>query len=392
MSKPQLFTPLTLGKCTLDHRVVMAPMTRRRALLDFTPTEMMIEYYTQRASVPGSLLITEATSVSPRSAAQPNTPGLWTEEHITAWRRITDAVHSKGSYIFVQLWMCGRASRPGAVKRGAQVVSAGNIPVNADSPVPRPLSEEEIDDCISEFRQAGVNALEAGFDGVEIHGANGYLVDQFTQDISNDRKDQWGGSVENRARFGIQVAQALADAIGPQRVGYRMSPWSHHHGMGMKDPVDQFTYLARELRKLPLAYLHVVESRVQGNVDAAGTESIDFLIDAWDNATPVIVAGGYTAQTAREVVDKWRQRDRDVAVAFGRSYVSNPDLPLRVEQLLPITPHRRELFYEVLSPDGYTNYLTYHQEQEFKRKRAEDKAGLVDTVEVEAGVDNGIRV
>lgn len=401
MSSSNLFSPLTVGKCVLDHRILMAPMTRRRAHPDYTPHEMMIEYYAQRASVRGSLLISEATSVSPRSSAQPNTPGLWSAEHIKAWRRITDAVHSKGSYIFVQLWMCGRAARPGALKRGAVVVSPSDIPISTESPVPTPLSEEEIDECIRDFVQAGINAIEAGFDGVEIHGANGYLVDQFTQEISNQRKDQWGGSIENRARFGIRIAQGLADAIGPERVGYRVSPWSHHHGMGMADPVPQFTYLVKELSKLRLAYLHVIESRVQGNSDVVGTEPIDFLIEAWGKASPVIIAGGYNAHSAREVVDRWKQRETDVAVAFGRSYISNPDLPIRVSKVLPLAAYRRDLFYEVLSPDGYTDYPTYAEGQESEPKvtahfadlgSADKHGGVVNSIEeIQANASSAFR-
>lgn len=287
-----------------------------------------------------------------------------------AWRNVTDAVHAEESFIFAQLWMCGRAARPGAIKHGAEVVSASNIPANADSLVPRPLTEEEITEYIGLFRQAGLNALEAGFDGVEIHGANGYLLDQFTQDVSNQRTDQWGGSIENRARISIAIVAELIDAIGAERVGYRISPWSHHLGMGMADPVPQFAFLVAELNKLRLAYVHIIEARVEGNADASGTQSIDFLLEAWNNGTPIIVAGGYNPATARAAVDKWQQRGRDVAVAFGRSYISNPDLPLRIRDGLPIASHRRDLFYNILSPEGYTTYPTYAQERQTKRKEA----------------------
>ncbi|KIW13024.1 hypothetical protein PV08_08211 [Exophiala spinifera] len=369
----------------------MAPMTRRRALLDYTPHDMMTEYYAQRASVAGTLLISEATSVSPRSAAMPHTPGIWTAEHIAAWKAITDAVHARQSYIFVQLWMCGRAARPGAVKRGAEVVSASTVPIGAEYPTPRSLSETEIQECIGEFRQAGINAIRAGFDGVEVHGANGYLVDQFTQSVSNVRGDQWGGSVQNRARFGIAVAKALADAIGPERVGYRVSPWSHHHGMGMEDPIEQFTYLVQNLSALNLAYLHVIESRVQGNADVIGTESIDFLIKAWDNGNPIILAGGYNATTSREAVDKWRPLGKNMAVAFGRSFVSNPDLPLRIQQQLPIAAHRRDMFYEVLNPDGYINYPTIKPESQLATSGADIKQPLVETVQISSDAHNDIR-
>ncbi|KAF2095553.1 FMN-linked oxidoreductase [Rhizodiscina lignyota] len=359
MEASHLFSPLGVGKCTLQHRVVMAPMTRRRALDGFVPNDLMRQYYEQRASTPGTLLITEATAVSPRSASLPHTPGLWTAEQIEGWKQVTSAVHARGSFIYVQVWMCGRAARPGAVKRGAEVISPSDVSIGEGHPQPRQLSEDEIQQCIEEFRQGAINAIEAGFDGVELHGANGYIIDQFTQDVSNHRDDKWGGSTENRARFGFEVAKAVANAIGSDRVAYRVSPWSRHHGMRMEDPIPQFTYLVKELRKLQLSYLHIVEARVQGNADTTGTESIDFLIDAWDNISPVVVAGGYNSNTAREVVDENHAKGRDVLVAFGRPFVSNPDLPLRIKDYLPIAKHNRELFYEVLKPEGYIDYSFY---------------------------------
>lgn len=354
MSK--LFEPIKVGSLELKHRIVMAPMTRRRAQFDHTPTDLMVEYYEQRASVPGTLIITEATSVSERSAALPNTAGLFTRAHIDAWKPITAAVHKKGSFIFAQLWICGRAARPGAVKRGAHVVSASDIPFSEGAPVPRALTEAEIFQLIDDHRAAAINAIEAGFDGVEIHGANGYLVDQFTQDVSNVRTDEWGGSIEKRARFGIEVAKAVAEAIGANRTGYRVSPWSKHHGMGMSDPRPQFLYLAEQLRKLKLAYLHVIEARVKGNDDAPSNESIRFLIDIWGATSPVIVAGGYNGVRAREAVEGLYGNEADILVAFGRYFVSNPDLPLRIQQSLDLTMYKRDLFYEVLRREGYTDY------------------------------------
>lgn len=368
MADSALFSPLRVGRVALAHRVVMAPMTRRRATVDFVPTPLMVEYYGQRASVPGTLLITEATSVSPRSAALPNTPGVFTQEQIDAWKPVTQAVHERGSFIYMQLWMCGRAARPGAVKRGAWVVSASDVPVGApappdNSPVPRPLTEDEIQTCIADYRQAAINAVtEAGFDGVELHGANGYLLDQFTQDVSNRRTDGWGGSVAKRSRFAVAVATAVAEAIGADRVGYRVSPWSRHHGMRMADPVPQFTDLIGRLKALKLAYLHVIEGRVQANADLPAhlaAEPVDFVADVWGATSPIIFAGGYNAQTARQRVDSEQQQmpqRREALVAFGRTFVSNPDLARRVREWLPVVRYNRDLFYEVGSPDGYTDY------------------------------------
>ncbi|KAL1903155.1 hypothetical protein Sste5346_000439 [Sporothrix stenoceras] len=371
MTDSALFSPVRVGRLDLAHRVVMAPMTRRRATIDYVPTPLMTEYYAQRASVPGTLLISEATSVSPRSAALPNTPGLFNQEQIDAWKPVTKAVHDAGSFVYVQLWMCGRATRPGAVKRGAAVLSASDVPVGPDSPVPRPLAEDEIQTCIKDYRQAAINAIEAGFDGVELHGANGYLLDQFTQDVSNKRTDEWGGSVEKRSRFGVAVATAVADAIGADRVGYRVSPWSRHHGMRMEDPVPQFTDLVTRLKPLGLAYLHVIEGRVQANADLPAhivAEPVDFVVDIWGTTSPVIFAGGYNAQTARERVDSEQKKveggkTREALVAFGRTFVSNPDLPRRVQEWLPVVRYNRDLFYEVESPNGYTDYPLYVEEK-----------------------------
>ncbi|KAK7427363.1 hypothetical protein QQZ08_006132 [Neonectria magnoliae] len=364
LTESPLFSPITVGNVTLSNRVVMAPMTRRRASSDFVPEPIMVEYYRQRAVVPGTLLISEATAVSPRSAALPNTPGIWADEHIEAWKPVTSAVHEKGSFIYVQLWMCGRAARPGAVSRGAEVVSASDIPWDFGSPKPRSLTEAEIQQCVEDFRQGAINVVAAGFDGVELHGANGYLLDQFTQDVSNQRQDQFGGSIENRSRFPVMVAKAVVDAIGPERVGYRVSPWSQHHGMRMSDPIPQFRDIVGRLKELRLSYLHVIESRVQGNADAPqNTESIDFLANLWGRTSPIIFAGGYNAETSRKRVEDEEQKGRQVLVAFGRTFVSNPDLPLRIKRFLPVTRYNRDLFYEVGTKEGYTDYPTWEEEE-----------------------------
>ena len=343
----------------------MAPMTRRRAEVGFVPSTTMIEYYSQRASTRGSLLISEATAVSPRAAAPPNTPGLWTKQQVDAWKPITSAVHAKGSFIYAQLWMCGRAAHAASVEGGAEVLSSGNISSGPGAPTPRPMSEDEIQACIKEFAGAARAAIEAGFDGVELHGANGYLLDQFTQDVCNNRSDRWGGSIENRSRFPVEVASAVANAIGPDRVGYRVSPWSRHHGMRMADPRPQFEDLVKRLKELKLSYLHVIESRVQGPMDvvAASSETVDFLADIWGTTSPVIFAGGYDAFTSRQRVEDEQRKGRQALVAFGRSFVSNPDLPPRIQHLLPVSRYHRDLFYEVGRLDGYVDYKFWEQQQ-----------------------------
>lgn len=355
MGTSKLFSPVQVGHCNLQHRIAMAPMTRRRARDDYVATDLMVDYYAQRASTPGTLLISEAVATSARASVWQNTTGIYNEPQMSKWRSVVEAVHSKGSYIFAQLWMTGRAARPLAVAAGAEVFSSSAIPWSLDSAVPRPLEEEEIWACINDFRQAAVNAIAVGFDGVEIHGANGYLVDQFTQDTCNQRNDAWGGSIEKRAKFGIEVAKAVAGAIGPEKTSFRISPWCRHHGMGMDNPVPQFVHLLQELQKLKLAYLHIIEARVSGNEDSHFTESIDVFVEAWNNTSPLIVAGGYTAESAKQAVDG-KYHDRDILIAFGRQFISNPDLPFRIKQGLPFTKYNRDTFYEVLSTNGYTDY------------------------------------
>lgn len=361
-----LFAPAKLGRASLSHRIVMAPMTRRRATTDFVPTPLMVEYYAQRASVPGTLLISEATAISPRSGSPPNTPGIWSDPQIDAWKEVTTGVHARGSFIYMQLWVVGRAIRIGALEQGAEAISSGDVPVGPDSPVPRPLREEELQDVIGDFREAAKKAILAGFDGVELHGANGYLLDQFTQDVSNNRTDHWGGSIENRSRFPLAVAGAVADAIGPDRVGYRISPWSRHHGMRMADPVPQFSHLVSRLRKLRLSYLHVIESRVQGPMDVhsdPSAESVQFAAEIWGETSPIIFAGGYNAHSARQKADEEAEKDRQGLVAFGRTFLSNPDLPTRIQRLLPVTKYIRDLFYEVGKAEGYVDYPSWAEEE-----------------------------
>jgi len=217
------------------------------------------------------------------------------------------------------------------------------------------LTEQEIKEYISLYAKAAKNAIEAGFDGVEIHSANGYLIDQFLQDTSNNRTDAWGGSIEKRARFGLEVSKAVVEAVGADRTGIRLSPYSSFQGMKMSDPKPQFTYYTEELKKLNLAYIHLVESRISGNVDVEGTETIDFLIDTWANQSPVLVAGGFKSDSAKRVVDK-EYTNKDILVVFGRYFISNPDLVYRVEKGIEFTPYDREKFYNKMQEDGYTTW------------------------------------
>ncbi|EON66457.1 hypothetical protein W97_05555 [Coniosporium apollinis CBS 100218] len=359
----KLFSPLRIGDIEVKHRVVLAPLTRYRADESHVPLNFVRDYYTQRASTPGTILITEGTFISPRAGGFKNVPGIYNNAQIDAWKSITDSVHANGCFIFCQLWALGRAANPDILKAGGhKLISSGSIPMSGDAATPEPLTESEIQGFIQDYAQAAKNAIRAGFDGVEIHGANGYLCDQFLQDKSNNRTDGWGGSVEKRSRFGLEVAKAVSAAVGPGRTGYRVSPWSPFQGMGMDDPRPQFSYHAQQLSALNIAYLHVVESRISGsNTIECRAEQIDFLVDIFGTSGTVIVAGGFTPGTAAETTDRYA--DKNVAVAFGRSFLANPDLPFRIQQHIPLTKYDRSTFYV---PESRVGYIDYPFSEEYK--------------------------
>ncbi|KAF2716244.1 NADH flavin oxidoreductase/12-oxophytodienoate reductase [Polychaeton citri CBS 116435] len=372
----KLFTPLQIGRNTLSHRVVMAPLTRMRANDDRVHNVALAsEYYTQRAAIPGTLIITEATYVSPNAVGYPNIPGIWSEAQVAAWKEIVAAVHAKGSFIWLQLWAMGRAANPQLLAAEGQgtPVAPSAIPMGDDAPTPRELSEDEIKTYIANYTQAARNAIEgAGFDGVEIHGANGYLIDQFTQDVSNTRTDGWGGSIEKRSRFALEVSKSIVAAVGADRVGYRISPWSTFQGMKMADPTPQFSHLVSGLKELKLAYLHVVESRVSGYLDVESEENNHALLKIWGNTSPVLSAGGYTPEIAKKAVEEGGEyHDKDVAVVFGRHFISNPDLVYRLRHGVPFTKYDRDLFYNLKEARGYTDYA-YSKEFEASVQDAKD--------------------
>ncbi|MCJ1244229.1 Chanoclavine-I aldehyde reductase fgaOx3 [Trapelia coarctata] len=359
---PSLADPLRIGNMHLKHRLIMAPLTRFRANDAHVPLPMVTEYYAQRASVRGTLLITEATCISARASGYPNVPGIHTADQINQWKEVTAAVHERGSYIFLQLWALGRVANPENLKsQGFDVVSSSAVPYSDTAPTPREMSEQEIHGFIGDYAQAAKNAIEAGFDGVEIHGANGYLVDQFIQDNSNKRTDAWGGSIEKRARFGLEVAKAVVNAVGPERTGIRLSPFSTFQGMKMAEPIPQFSFLIKGLKKLKLAYLHVVESRIRGDADSKTTDKVDFAVNAWGGTSPVLIAGGFGPESAKRAVEEYQ--GHEVAIVFGRYFISNPDLPFRVLNEMPLEPYDRSTFYKPKSPDGF---ITYPFSREFE--------------------------
>lgn len=368
MASERLFQPLKVGNLKLSSRVVMAPLTRYRADDQHVPGALAKTYYEQRASTPGTLLITEGTFISPRAGGYKNIPGIWNDAQVSAWKAITDAVHAKGSFIFVQLWALGRvavadvlAAEGGYKVHAPSAISVDSAQTNAQAPtsLPEPLSEADIQAYLKEYRHAARNAMRAGFDGVELHGANGYLVDQFWQDVSNQRTDAYGGSIEKRARFGLEVVQALVDEIGDsQKVGVRLSPFSTFQGMMMADPIPQFKHVAAELTKFDLAYLHLVESRESGSsadgVYRDATQENDPLIEAWGSKNPVLLAGGMTAEKAKRVASK-AYPERDVAIVFGRYFISTPDLVFRIQHGIEPNKWNRATFYQP-GPEGYADY------------------------------------
>jgi N-ethylmaleimide reductase len=358
MSK--LFTPTQVGPYKLSHRVVMAPLTRMRSDPGDIPSDLMIEYYAQRASK-GGLIISEATLVSTRGNGYAGAPGIYSDTQIAGWQRVTNAVHAKGGRIFQQLWHVGRQSHvdlqpngdapvaPSAIAaEGYAYSKRGEVPFS----MPRALELHEIPGIIEEFRSGAERALRAGFDGVEIHGANGYLPDQFLQDGTNKRTDEYGGPIENRARFMLEVTQAAISVWGADRVGVRIAPSGTYGSMSDSDPAATFGYLTTQLDRLGIAYLHVVEPRIKGTEEVShGRPPIAAQHLRPKFSRTLIAAGGFTPASAEAVVTFG---DADL-VAFGRHFISNPDLPERLRKGVPLTRYDRSTFYGG-DARGYTDY------------------------------------
>lgn len=354
MSQSRLFKPLKIGDMEVKHRIGMAPLTRFRATEDRVPTTLMKEYYSQRAAVPGTLIITEGTFVSGTCGGFPYAPGIWREDQITAWKSITDEIHRKGCYIFCQLFSMGRAAdAETARKEDVPIIAPSAIPMEEGAAVPEAMTVDDIQQTIHDFVAASKNAIQAGFDGVEIHGANGYLLDQFLQDVSNQRQDEYGGSVENRSRILNDVINSVVDTIGSRRVGLRLSPWSTFQGMRMKDPIPQFTDVINKAVQSDIAYLHLVESRISGSMDYDGHDRLDFAYNLWNG--PLLVAGGYTPQEAKILLDT-KYPDKSLVVLFGRHFISNPDLVYRVREGVELSAYNRDTFYAFESVLGYSDY------------------------------------
>lgn len=350
---PSLFDPLKVGDIEIPNRIVMAPLTRQRAGVERIPNALMAEYYTQRAAA--GLILTEATVVTPTGIGYAETPGIWSDAQTEGWKLVTDAVHAAGGRIFLQLWHVGRISDPHFLN-GAQPVAPSAIAAEGHVsllrpqrpfPVPRALELDEITALVGEYRKGAANAKAAGFDGVELHGANGYLLDQFLQDSTNHRTDAYGGTVEKRARLLLEVTDAAIDVWGPGRVGVHLSPRADVHSMGDSDRAGTFGYVARELGKRKIAFICAREHQA---ADSLGPQlKAEF-------GGVYIANEGFT----RESAEKALADGVADAVAFGKSYIANPDLVARFAAHAPLNEPNPSTFY-VPGPVGYTDYPTLAQ-------------------------------
>lgn len=360
----KLFTPIYLGAIELVHRVVHAPTTRLRANLDHSPSLMMVDYYTQRATA-GGLIITESVHPSYDSRGYEGAPGLYTDAHQTAWATLVDAVHAKGGKLIMQIAHDGRQSHsdlshgkapvaPSVVPfEGQALTKNGWVPVSPH----RALAIDEITRLIESFRSSAVRAKAAGFDGLELHNANGYLADTFLQDGTNRRTDRYGGSVENRARFSLEMLDALISVFGPGRVGVRVSPSGRWGSISDSNPEETFGYFAERLNRIPVAYLHIIEPRVMGVEtlhDDHEPVASEFLRKIFKGR--IIAAGGFNREGAEAILARG---DADL-VAFGRAFTSNPDLPERLRRNLPLTPYVREAFWGG-DEHNYSDFQPYHE-------------------------------
>lgn len=350
-----LFSPYELGAITLANRIVMAPLTRNRAGAGLVPTDLTAQYYAQRASA--GLIVTEATQISKQAQGYQDTPGLYTPEQIAAWRKVTDAVHARGGRIYVQLWHVGRVSHVDFQENGAAPVAPSAIKAETktflngafvDVSDPRALELSEIPGVIEDFRRAAANAIAAGFDGVEIHGANGYLLDQFAKDGANQRADAYGGSVENRARLMLEVTAAVATEIGADRTGIRLSPVSPANGVSTSDPQAQFDYIVGKLDDIGIAYIHVIEGATGGPRDVA---PFDFAALRKAFRGTYIANNGYDLDLARAHL---ADGSADL-IAMGRPFIANPDLVERLQAGAALAQIDPATLYGG-GAEGYTDY------------------------------------
>ncbi len=353
-----LFSSKKLGPLNLAHRIIMAPLTRSRsAQPGDIPNDLNVEYYEQRSSA--ALIITEATQISPQGKGYAYTPGIHSAKQIAGWKKITDAVHQQGGHIFMQLWHVGRVSHSSLQPDNTLPVAPSALPVTdgqaftesgmVDFETPRALEISEIPNIIEQYRQAAINAKEAGFDGVEIHAANGYLLEQFLKDGTNKRDDSYGGSFENRARIVLEVTQVVTEVWGSDRVGIRLSPTGTFNSMTESDPMGLYSYLVEQLNQFNLAYIHLVErfgsSKEDDNSDFDFTKLRQLFNGAY------IANGGYSADSAEKSLND----DESDFIAFGVPFIANPDLPKRIKLGAELNQANPDTFYGG-GEAGYTDY------------------------------------
>jgi N-ethylmaleimide reductase len=351
----KLFEPTKLGALTLPNRLVMAPLTRNRALAGLVPNPLAVEYYSQRASA--GLLVSEATQVSQQGQGYQDTPGIYSKEQVAGWRKVTDRVHERGGRIFLQLWHVGRISHvslqdnnqapvaPSAIRAKGKTFVGGTF---ADVSEPRELALEEIPGIIESFRKGAANALAAGFDGVEVHGANGYLLEQFAKDGTNKRTDAYGGGIENRAKLMLEVAKVVAAEAGPDRTGIRISPVTPANDISDSNPQPLYDYIVDHLSALKLVYIHVVEGATGGPRDIA---PFDYGSLRKRFAGAYIANNGYDFELANKVLNA---NEADL-IAFGKPFISNPDLVERLKRGAPLNEWDKATFYGG-GAKGYTDY------------------------------------
>jgi N-ethylmaleimide reductase len=355
MSESSLFSSYDLGPVTLANRIVMAPLTRNRAGAGLVPTALMADYYGQRASA--GLIVTEASQVSRQGQGYQDTPGIYTDAQVAGWRTVTDAVHARGGRIYLQLWHVGRVSHVDLQENGAAPVAPSAIRAETktvvnngfvDVSAPRALALHELPGIVEDFRRGAANAIAAGFDGVEVHGANGYLLDQFAKDGANHRTDAYGGAIENRARLMIEVTEAVANEVGPDRVGIRLSPVSPANGIATSDPQPLFEHIVERLDALGIAYIHVVEGATGGPRDAM---PFDYAALRTRFRGTYIANNGFD-QTLAEAHLAERKAD---LIAFGRPFIANPDLVERMKTRAPLAQIDPRTLYGG-GAKGYTDY------------------------------------
>jgi N-ethylmaleimide reductase len=368
MSRDTLFSPLRLGAIQLPNRIVMAPLTRMRAGANNIPTALNAEYYAQRASA--GLIISEGVAVSAQAQGYPSSPGIYTPKQIAGWRGVTDAVHARGGRMFMQIQHCGRNTHSSLLPAGSLPVAPSPIPPNLPGytkdfkqvpiEVPRALEAAEIPEIVGTFRQAALNAMEAGFDGVELQGANSHLIEEFLEDGTNLRTDAFGGSKENRIQFLLDIVEQVAAAIGPDRVGVRLSPFGQYGGIHDSSPLELFTFVIQELDKHHIAYLHLIEAKgsEMGLTDELHEDAVNnaaLFRDLFNG--PLLSAAAYNPESAALAIEN----EHADAIAFGRLFIANPDLVTRIKESQPLNAPDRSTFYGG-GERGYTDYKTFGEQ------------------------------